>query len=98
MSHVVLVCEAVLLSIQWQRSKLDLSLLLEVFPHVSVRFEFRTCVLPKRPFHFQPLQIYRIIPWGRFTVDDSRSRIRLILFLFGRCVERHLKYFLMRVF
>ena len=39
--HVVLVCKAVLLSIQWHRSDLDMSLLLCVFPHVRVRFEFR---------------------------------------------------------
>ena len=54
-----------------QRSELDLSLLLDVFPHVRVRFEFRACVSPKRPFHFQPLHLYRIIFWCRFSALPS---------------------------
>ena len=36
---VVFVCNV--LSILWQRSQLDLSFLLKVFPHVRVRFESR---------------------------------------------------------
>ena len=44
-------CGCNFLSILSQRSQLDLSFLLEVFPHVRAIFEFRAWVLPKRAFH-----------------------------------------------
>ena len=76
--------KTILRSILWQRSQLDLSLLPDVFPRVRNIYEFRACLIPKLPFHFQPRHVRGMaLVSGNaigYPVDDARSRDRLIFF------------------